>query len=134
MRFSQNIQLLISSLVVILAGLAYGAAPDLAMSYLFGFGVTDLEEKNIFRAVMGLYLAFAGLWIYGIARPAHWRTAAISNLVFMGGLAFGRLISTWLDGFSPQFFVGMLLEFGMFGWGVFNLYKSRKPSQIGNGE
>jgi len=39
----------------------------------------------------------------------------------MGGLAAGRLISTILDGVSPQYTLGMILELLMMGWGIYNL-------------
>jgi hypothetical protein len=68
---------------------------------------------------MGLYLAFTILWILGIVRPIYWKAATISNILFMAGLGFGRIISLLLDGFpSAVFLIGtagelVLAIFGM---------------------
>ncbi len=73
------------------------------------------------RATMGLYLAIAGFWIVGIVNKKYWRIATIFNVVFMGGLAFGRVLSFLFDGFSSQFLIGLLLEVILLIWGLFNL-------------
>ncbi len=117
----KSLQLLISAVVVVLASLAYGVYPEKSMPYLFGFEVYDRELKNILRAVMGLYLGFAGYWMMGLRNPAHWRAATRSNVIFMGGLGAGRAISLLADGISPQYSIGMILEFGMMAWGIRNL-------------
>lgn len=39
----------------------------------------------------------------------------------MVSLFFGRLISTVLDGFSSQYFIGLLLELSLMILGVYNL-------------
>ena len=104
-----------------LAALVYGANPGKFLPLIFDFQVDNLELKNIFRAVMGLYLAFAAYWVVGIRRPAHWRNATISNILFMGGLGAGRLVSTILDGVSPAYTLGMILELLMMAWGIYNL-------------
>ena len=70
------------------------------MPFIFGFEVENLELKNIFRAIMGLYLAIGTYWIIGIVKPKHWQIATITNVLFMSGLAFGRILSTFLDGYS----------------------------------
>lgn len=104
-----------------MAALVYGANPGKFLPLVFDFEVESLELKNIFRAVMGLYLAFASYWILGIRRPDYWRSATISNILFMGGLGAGRLISTILDGVSSQYTLGMVLELLMMVWGIYNL-------------
>ncbi|PQJ15998.1 DUF4345 domain-containing protein [Aureicoccus marinus] len=120
----KNLQLLISALVVVGAALFYGASPGNLLPFLFDFDTQNTDLRNILRAVMGLYLAFSGFWIYALYRPAYWRTATLSNALFMGGLGFGRLISFILDGYSEVYFPGMLLEFGMMAWALFNLKKA----------
>ena len=99
----------------------YGANPEKVLPYFFDFEVSNLELKNIFRAIMGLYIAFALYWIYGIKNQAHWKNATLSNILFMGGLAFGRLISTVIDGISVQYGIGMVLELAVMVWGILNL-------------
>lgn len=120
-KLPKNLQLTISALIVILMAFVYGAHPSVIMPYIFGFEVQDLELKNIFRAVMGIYLAFGGYWVFGILQTKHWKPATVINILFMGGLAFGRLVSTIIDGWSPQYGIGMLLEVMMMSWAIWNL-------------
>jgi len=122
--FQKNLQLLISALVVVGAALFYGASPDNLLPFIFDFGTQNTELRNILRAIMGLYLAFAGFWMYALFRPAYWHAATLSNALFMGGLGFGRLLSFFLDGYSDVYFPGMFLEFGMMFWAVLNLKKA----------
>ncbi len=117
----KNLQLGISATVVILEGLTYGFNPGSALETLFGIGVLDLELQHIFKAIMGLYLAFGIFWILGILKPHYWKAATLSNVFFMGGIAFGRGVSQLLDGFSLPFFIAMLLEVFMMFWGLHNL-------------
>ncbi|MEO0572624.1 MAG: DUF4345 domain-containing protein [Bacteroidota bacterium] len=122
-QLPKNTHLVLSAAIVFLAALIYGADPTQILPFIFDFEVQSLELKNIFRAIMGLYIAFALYWIVGIRYPERWKGATISNVVFMGGLASGRLISLLLDGISTQYSIGMLLEFGMLFWGMYNLKK-----------
>lgn len=122
----KNLHLLLSGIIVCAVSFVYGGYPQKILPLVFGFHVEDLEHKNIFRAIMGLYWAFSLFWFYGLKKPKYWEMATVSNILFMGGLAIGRLISLIFDGFSPQYFPGMLLEFLMMGWGVYNLKLSDK--------
>jgi len=128
----QNIQTLkklhlgISAFIVIIVGFVYGGHPSSFLPYLFGFEVEAVDLKNIFRAIMGLYIAFACYWIYGIVKPKYWRGAAISNVLFMGGLAAGRTISTLFDGVSEQFMLGLVGEFILMAWGIYLLKSDSK--------
>jgi len=117
----KNLHLLISAIVVFLAAIVYGGNPEVILPLFFDFEVHNLELKNIFRAVGGLYIAFAGYWIYGLWKPSHWRSATISNVLFMSGLVFGRTVSTLLDGVSTQYTIGLSLELLMVVWGLYNL-------------
>jgi hypothetical protein len=57
---------------------------------------------------MGLYLAIIVLWLLG---GSLMRTALISEIVFMSGLATGRLLSLLLDGWpSPMLIVYSVAE------------------------
>lgn len=120
-KLPKALHLGLSAAIVMVAALVYGANPSEILPAIFDFQVENLELKNIFRAVMGLYLAFATYWVIGIRNPLHWRGATMSNIIFMGGLATGRLLSTILDGVSAQYTLGMCLEFLMMAWGIYNL-------------
>ncbi|MFD0861472.1 DUF4345 domain-containing protein [Sungkyunkwania multivorans] len=124
-RTSKNLHLGISAAIVLGVSLIYGANPNKILPMFFEFRVDNLELKNIFRAVMGLYIGFAVYWIIGIRRSEYWRSATISNVIFMGGLAFGRLLSTIVDGVSTQYTIGLILEFIMMFWGLYNLKEGK---------
>ncbi len=117
----KNLQLLLSALIVIAVSFIYGGNPEKILPLIFDFEVHNLELKNIFRAIMGLYVAFGLFWLYGVYEVAYWKSATTSNIIFMTGLAFGRLVSLFLDGFSLVYSIGMLLEFAMAIWGYYNL-------------
>lgn len=99
--YQKNIHLIISVLVVIPVACIYGFCPHL----LFDVSINSIDESNIFKAIMGLYLAFATLWIVGILKPSFWKIATVSNLIFMFGLGFGRIISIGFDGSPSSIFV-----------------------------
>ncbi len=122
---SIKFQLGISALIVIGVGLLYGFNPSKFMPLVFNFNVESLELKNMLRAIMGLYLGFGIYWVVGIVKPPQWRRATLVNVIFMGGLAFGRIISTVVDGASEQFTTGLVLEVILMVWGMWNL-KTKK--------
>ena len=124
MRSYNNLHLGISAFVVIVAGLVYGFNPDNVLFPTLGFQIADLELRNIFKAIMGLYLAMGVFWIVGIANPEYWKTATLTNVLFMGGLAFGRGVSLIVDGISVPWVVGAALELLMMAWGIRNLRKA----------
>ena len=117
----KNLHLALSAAVVIPVGLIYGGDPGHILPGILWPEVQDLEMKNMIRSVMGLYLVLGVVWIVALKRSAYWRMATVINVLFMGGLALGRLISLLLDGFSTLFFIGMLLEAMMMIWGIINL-------------
>ncbi len=103
----KNLHLIISVFVVVPVALVYGFSPNL----LFNIHPNTIDEHNVLKAVMGIYLAFASLWILGIFNTNYWRIATISNAIFMLGLASGRLISLFFDGIpSVIFCLGTLGE------------------------
>ncbi|MEO0899683.1 MAG: DUF4345 domain-containing protein [Bacteroidota bacterium] len=117
----KNLHLAFSGICIIGVALVYGASPEHIIPYVFDLEVDKIELKNILRAIMGLYLAFAVYWLIGAQKEEHWKAATLSNIIFMGGLAFGRILSTVFDGFSPQFTVGLGLEVLIMSWGIWSL-------------
>lgn len=126
----QNIHLLLSSVIVIVAALMYGLSPSTVLPRLFDFQVLTPDLSNVFRAIMGLYLAFALFWVVGMLRSTLWKAATLSQILFMGGLAAGRIISLSIDGWgSVLFSLGTIGEvvlclFGVFQYLKFNSLKS----------
>lgn len=126
--FRENIHLIISVLIVIPAALFYGLFPNKTLPILLDFEVHSRDLKNVFRAIMGLYLAFSGFWIVGIFQPKFWKAATISNCLFMLGLGFGRLFSIFLDGIpSSLFLVGTMGELIL---GFYGMYRLNKKNLI----
>ena len=124
----KNLHLIISVLIVIPAAFFYGFRPDETLPILFDFKVQSADLKNVFRAILGLYLAFSALWIVGILKPDFWEIATISNFVFMIGLVLGRLLSMILDGIpSPAFAIGI---FGELILALFALYQYQKYKHL----
>ena len=96
-----NFHLIISTAIVIPAAFVYGFNPNLVLDV----DVNTIDEHNILKAIMGLYLAFSSLWILGIFKPNYLKTATVCNMLFMFGLAFGRIISIFFDGLPSTIFV-----------------------------
>lgn len=119
----KNLNLLLSGVIVIIAGIVYGGHPTYIMPELLGFEVVDLELKNMLRAVMGIYMGVGLFWILGSYKTKLWHGATLNNMLFMGGISFGRIISTIFDGVSPLFTPALFLELIFFGWGFYNLKK-----------
>lgn len=114
-----KIHLVISVIVVIPAAFIYG----FGFSTILDLNPSTLDEKNFYKAIMGLYLAFSLLWIQGVLKSKFLNVALISNVLFMLGLGFGRVISTVLDGLpSTSYLVGTFgeLVLGSYGLWVLN--------------
>ena len=123
--------MIISTIILTIVSLAYGLSPNNILPKFFDFQVESIDLKQTFRATMGLYLGMVALWVIGIFKHRHWRTATISNVFFMIGLAVGRTISLILDGIPSIYFsIGLALELILAFWGIINLNKYKlTPNQ-----
>jgi hypothetical protein len=118
----KNLHLGLTSLTVIGVGLSYGISPNKVLPFFFDFKVESVDLNNVFRAIMGLYLGLAIYWMIGIFKLEHWWNATLISTIFMGGLAFGRIISIIIDGIpSAPFSIGTALEIIFMIWGIHNL-------------
>lgn len=93
-----KIHLIISVLIVVPVSFVYGFNP----SSEFDIHLNTIDEHNFFKAIMGLYLGFSALWILGVFKADYLKLALITNIIFMLGLGFGRILSWFVDG-SPTF-------------------------------
>ena len=121
---SHNIHLLISAVIVIPTGIFYGFKSDLQ----FELYPKTTDEFNFYKAIIGLYIGFSILWVYGMLKPKILYTALITNIIFMLGLGFGRLISIFIDGvptFGYQF--GMIAELFLGFYGIWILKRLDIP-------
>jgi Domain of unknown function (DUF4345) len=119
----KNLHLIISTLIVASIAIVYGFEPNM----VFDVSINSIDEANIYKAIMGLYLAFSMLWIIGVFQISLWKSATVSNIIFMLGLAFGRIISILLDGIpTTVFVVGTIGELVL---GLFAYYQlKRQPN------
>ncbi|GAB1856212.1 hypothetical protein MHTCC0001_10470 [Flavobacteriaceae bacterium MHTCC 0001] len=108
-----KIHLIISTCIVVTVAFLYGFTP----SSTFDIHLNTIDELNVFKAIMGLYLGFSALWILGIFKTQYLRPALVSNMIFMLGLGFGRLLSLVLDGIPTFAYV-----FGTIGELVLGFY------------
>lgn len=121
----KNVHLSISILIVIPVALVYGFQPQL----LFDVTINSIDEANIFKAIMGLYLGFSSLWMLGIFKPNYWCAATIANIIFMLGLAFGRIVSLIIDGLPSLIFsIGTIGELILAFFGIYQLIKHQKST------
>ena len=108
-----KILLWIGTLGLIPIALSYGLAPESTLPMLYSIEVSSVGVAHVFRAVMGLYLGMALLWILGATRPRFEFAALSAMAVFMTGLGLGRLLSFATDGIpEPLFVVYFFLEVG----------------------
>ena len=114
----RQIFLLIAAMGLLPIALSYGLIPQKSLSYLFDISVSDPNGAHIFRAVMGLYLALVSFWIIGALKVQVRQAALYSLIVFMLGLAAGRVLSLIIDGIPHWLLVVYLvleLVFGVVG-------------------
>lgn len=90
--------LLLVSLGLFPIALSYGVVPQKSLDILFGMQVIDSNAIHIYRAMMGLYLAMSLFWLVGAFNVKVRQAALYSQIVFMSGVAAGRLISLIVDG------------------------------------
>ncbi len=84
------------------------------------------------RAVMGIYFGQVFIWILGFSKPIIRRPAMYCLVVFVLGVAGGRMISFIVDGMSHwSFTVYLILELiiGLFGLKLIVTEKKTKISQ-----
>ena len=92
-----KIYLLFIAISLVPVALSYGADPAV-LPKLLKFNVETSNERQVFRALMCLYLASSAFWVMGALTP-EWQTAGlIWAVLFMLSLALGRLLSIVLDG------------------------------------
>ena len=89
--------------------LIYGGNPAVSMPSFYDINVDTVNLSNILRAVMGLYISLCTFWVIG-ARFEKLRLSALWSLViFMTGVALGRVLSLILDGMPSPLLVFYLV-------------------------
>ena len=109
----QSIFLIVAALGLTPIALSYGYAPTVSLDYLFAIDATPVNVSHIFRAVMGLYLALVLFWLSGAMIQKYRLPALYSLVIFMLGLAAGRVLSLVVDGIPHWLLiVYLVLEVG----------------------
>ncbi|QTE24385.1 DUF4345 domain-containing protein [Polaribacter cellanae] len=121
--FINKIHLIVSVCIVIPVSFVYAFNP----SSQFDIQLQTIDEHNFFKAIMGLYLGFSALWLLGIFKNNYLKIAILTNIIFMLGLGFGRVLSLFLDG-TPTFgyILGTFAELFLGFYGVWVLNKFSK--------
>lgn len=123
----KSICLLAAAIGLVPIALSYGAQPEVVLPLLLGLEVTELAQVHILRAVMGLYLALVVFWLLGVRDSRYTAAALMSLVVFMLGLAAGRLLSLVVDGYpGPVLTLYLGLEIG---FGLVGLWLLRQPEE-----
>lgn len=120
-----KIHLIISVFIVIPVAFIYGFQPD----FKFDIHLNTIDEHNLFKAIMGMYLGFSALWILGVFKEDYWKIATITNTIFMLGMGFGRVLSIFLDGIpTDDYIFGTIAELvlGLYGVWVLKNHKTDK--------
>ena len=124
--------LLFSAAGLFVIALSYGIDPKAVLPKALDITVDGTDLTHIFRAIMGLYLGMIVLWVLGAFRASLTRTAVIAEVVFMFGLACGRVLSIIVDGVpSALLVVYTVLEVAMGLWGVLVLKRGTAESPAG---
>ncbi len=116
--------LLLSGLGLSVVGLSYGISPTGILPKVLAISDIGRDLSHVFRALMCLYLGISTFWIAAAFKPAWTRPAIISVILFMAGLASGRIFSIAVDGIpSPLLLVYLALELGLVSLGFYILAK-----------
>jgi hypothetical protein len=122
----QKALLLIVAIGLIPIALSYGLIPKRTLSFLYDISSYEINQIHILRAVMGLYLAFVIFWFIGAFKVKFRQAALYCLVVFMFGLAAGRILSLMIEGVPNWLLlVYLLLEKG---FGIIGLVLIRKSS------
>ena len=129
---SSRFYLLFSAAGLLPIALSYGIDPNQILPKFLQTYPISGDLLHVFRAIMGLYLATIVLWLLGaICDGPLMRTALVSEIVFMAGLAAGRLLSLLLDGWpSPMLIAYTVAELVLASWGVLCLRKLDSNSRV----
>jgi hypothetical protein len=106
---SEKTLLLIAAIGLIPIALGYGFMPEKTLTPLYGFDVGNINLKHIMRAVMGLYFGQIVIWFLGATQEKYRRPAMYCLVIFMLGLAGGRILSLLLDGISHWLLIVYLI-------------------------
>ncbi|NDV18653.1 DUF4345 domain-containing protein [Pseudodesulfovibrio sp. JC047] len=104
--------LILSCGTISLIAVFYGVSPAwFFASFLSGSMPPSLDQAHILRAVMGLYLALGGFWLFAAFSDRYRDAGVLVLCLFCGGLVSGRILSLIVDGMpSPILMLYVVME------------------------
>ena len=106
---AQKSLLVFAAIGLIPIALGYGLLPEKTLTPLYGFDASNINLKHIMRAVMGLYFGQVIIWLLGAFKDTIRRPAMYCLVIFMLGLAVGRILSLIIDGISHWLLIVYLI-------------------------
>ena len=106
---SEKTLLIIAALGLIPIALGYGFMPERTLTPLYGFSVDSINLQHIMRAIMGLYFGQVVIWFLGAFKNELRIPAMYCLVIFMLGLAGGRILSLIVDGIPHWLLVVYLI-------------------------
>lgn len=101
--------LILSAVGVFPIALVYGAYPSISLPFFYDIEITNNNLANVFRAIMGIYIAFNIFWISGALIQSMRIGALWSLFVFYIGAGSGRFLSIVIDGTPDTIFIIYLI-------------------------
>tara|TARA_B100001029_G_C15031879_1_gene437526 strand:- start:837 stop:1223 length:387 start_codon:yes stop_codon:yes gene_type:complete len=101
--------LIFSAVGVFPVALAYGAYPSISLPLLYDIEITNNNLASVFRALMGLYIAFNIFWFIGALNQLLRISALWSLFIFYTGAGAGRVLSIAFDGMPDIIFIIYLI-------------------------
>ena len=101
--------LILSAVGVFPIALVYGAYPSISLPFFYDIEITNNNLANVFRAIMGMYIAFNIFWISGALIQSMRIGALWSLFVFYIGAGAGRFLSIVIDGTPDTIFIIYLI-------------------------
>lgn len=119
---SKNLHLIVSIIALVPIGIIYGSKS--LVTEFFDIQVNTIDQSNMLRATMFLYLAVCFALFLGAWKAKNWKSATQLNIMFMLSLATGRALSMLLDGMPTQgYIISILVEITL---GIFSIYQLKK--------
>ena len=103
--YKESYFLLFASALIFPVALSAIAYPTTILPFVYNIEIANNNLANIFRAVMGFYLASSIFWIAGALNQALRLAALWSLFIFDIGIGTGRVLSIVLDGMPDSIFL-----------------------------
>lgn len=118
----KNLHLAVSTILIFIIAVIYGFFPGKIVPALANLPAAGNDVNSALKAIMGLYVGSGIFWLLGMIQPQLWKGATIVNILFMFGLAGGRVLSMIIDGIPSEGMVGgTIIELIIGFWGVLSL-------------